>query len=310
MATRRWTVLAGAIAIGIAACSVRTAPSAPPGSIDEPQPSEPLPVLAEPLVGSVERDGIRVTVAIERSPMLAAAQTWADVEVRNVGAEDLLYADPCVLVGASGTVDGATWRFGRAWDGQAAALKSWAMDRLHLADERVHIAFAPDWVVDGGLAMEEVGCDAMLVVKRLAPGQAVTGRAMWNGLTFASYAPPPDGSIVLRGEFSFFWRASEGQNPPDGAHERRIPIEVAADIVGLADPPRVHPGEAIDIALADPGFGALLRRDPVTEGGWYLRYIIDDRAWHVARRPDVRPPDTIGVIDAFTGEYRATLFPD
>ena len=139
---------------------------------------------------------------------------------------------------------------------------------------------------------------------RLAPGEAISERAQWDGWTTASYAPPPGGPIHLVGAFSFYWREAEGPSDPPDAHLRRIEAGIDSWIVGLPEPPLFHPAEAIDIALADPVFGPLLREGEVLDGRWYLRYVTEQRAWHVARRDDVGPPTRIAIVDAFTGELR------
>jgi hypothetical protein len=260
-----------------------------------------------PLSASVERDGVRVTIALERNPMPAGEPTWMAAEVRNVGDDDLLYADPCSLVGIAGTVADQTWRPGIAWPGEDGRLKDWALDSLVLADGDVHVGFNPEWAVAQGIGREDLACRLVLRVMRLAPGEAVSARALWDGWTTASYAPPPGGPITLAGSFSFYWRESEGLGDPPDAHERRIDIGIDSWIVGLAEPPLVHPGEAIDIALADPAFGPELRDGEVLDGRWYLRYVPGQRAWHVARRGDIAPPTRIAVVDAFSGQVREIL---
>lgn len=224
-------------------------------------------------------------------------------EVRNVGLDDVLYAEPCTLVPAGGVLEGQVWRPGIDWPGEVGVVKEWAMDRLLLADGAITIGFAPEWAVARDIPVEEVGCDAMLVVKRLAPGAVLSERARWDGWTVASHAPPPTGLLRLLGTFSFFWRESEGGGPPPQAHERHIDVGLDAWIAGLAEPPLVHPGEAIDIALGDPNLGPMLLDRPKFEG-WDLTYLVGDRAWLVGRRDPPDNPEFVGTIDAFDGTLR------
>ena len=90
--------------------------------------------------------------------MPAGEPTWMAAEVRNIGDDDLLYADPCNLVGVGGTVEGQTWRAGIDWPGETAALKDWALDSLLLADGDVHVGFNPEWAVARGIGREELAC--------------------------------------------------------------------------------------------------------------------------------------------------------
>jgi hypothetical protein len=280
---------------------VPTEPGEPPVWFPPEPEAEPRPPEgALALDATVEQDGIRLTIALERNPMPAGEPTWMATEVRNVGDDDLFYADPCTLVPTGGVLEGQLWRPGLEWPGEVGALKQRAMERLLLADDAITVGFAPEWAVERDIPLEEVGCDAMLVVKRLEPGAALRERARWNGWTVASNAPPPSGPVQLVGTFSFFWRESEGLNPPDRAHERTVAVGLDAWIDGLAEPPLVHPGEAIDIALAHPAFGPALLERPRFEG-WYLTYLIDDHAWLLGRRDPPHDPEFVGTIDALDG---------
>jgi hypothetical protein len=267
----------------------------------EPEPpADRLPIRA-----TGQQDGIELTVELERNPLPAGEHTWARTILRNVGSDDLLYSAGCGPVGVSGEMADARWRPGVRLQGKVADYKTWAIEELRLAEGEVRIAFTQEWAVEQGFEAGEYGCADVLIVERLRPGEALVARARWNGWTMSSWAPPPSGPLTVNASFGFYWRASEGEQDPPGAHERRIEVQLDAWVDGLAEPPLVHPAEAIDIALHDPEYGPFLLSRSFRSGiDWYLRYVAADGAWHVAAAASGHDPVLIAVVDAFTGRVR------
>jgi len=241
-------------------------------------------------------------MTLDQNPMLAGVPTWVTTELRNLGNEDLGYADDCSLVGVYGAMGVARWRPGFSFRGRAADYKDWAIESLSLHDGLINIGFTPEEVLERGLEVGEFGCGDMLIPATLRPGEARVTRARWMGFTMKSYAPPPTGRVTLTGTFSFYWRASEGL-APEGAHLRRIDVPLEAWIVGLAIPPVVHPTEAIDIAIADPVFGPWVLARPFRSGAdWKLQYDVTLNRWRVgllSYNPEQRIREVI--IDAASG---------
>jgi hypothetical protein len=269
-------------------------------------PARPIaspPTDELPLTASAEGDGVRVAITLERNPMPAGEPTWVTTEVRNIGDDDLLYADDCSLVGVSGAMTGTRWRPGVAFTGRMAEYKAWAIESRALADGTIWIGFTPEGIVDRGLEAGEYGCGDVLVVSRLRPGESRTERARWMGLAMLSYAPPPGGDITLTGVFSFFWRSSEEDPDPPQASGRRLEVPLATWIGGVANPPRVDPTEAIDLAVTDPVFGPWVLARPFRSGAdWTLRFDSIARQWRVGLLSYYPEPRTREVlIDAGTG---------
>jgi hypothetical protein len=265
-------------------------------------PPEPGDLALE---ASAERDGVRVTITLDRNPMPAGEPTWVTTTVRNTGPDDLMYADDCSLVSVYGEMTNVTWRQGFRFTDRLGEFKAWAIEELRLQDGAIWVGFTPEAIVEQGLEVGEYGCGDVLVIARLAPGEARIKRARWMGLAMQSYAPPPAGPVALTGGFGFFWRSNEGEvDPPTGAHERRLEAPLAAWIEGVAKPPRVDPTEAIDLALADQEFGRWVLGRPFRSGAnWNLRFDPDDRQWRVGLLSFYPEPRTREIlIDADTGE--------
>jgi hypothetical protein len=292
-----------ATTIGTATPSPTPSPTPFDFAVPPARPITPLPTGELPLSASADAGGVRVAITLERNPMPAGEPTWVTTEVRNIGGDDLLYADDCSLVAVGGAMTGNSWRPGVAFTGRLAEYKAWAIESLSLEDGTIWIAFTPEEIVDRGLEAGEYGCGDVLVVSRLGPGESRTERARWMGLAMRSYAPPPGGAVTLTGVFSFFWRSSEEDPDPPGASGRRIDVPLATWIGGVANPPRVDPTEAIDLALTDAVFGPWVLARPFRSGAdWTLGFDSIARQWRVGLLSFYPEPRTREVlIDAGTG---------
>ena len=245
----------------------------------------PLPqkrVDGLPVTASVERDGVRVTITLQ-DPFLTAGEPATIVTtVENTGRGTLFYAVDCSLVGVDGSMDTARWRPGLGWPGKAGEYKAWAVEELRLSTGDVAIGFTPEGIAKQGIAAGEYGCGDTFDLGRLRPGQKTSERSIWNGWATRSYAPPPSGLAKLRGSFHIFWRESEGPGIPEAAFDQNLEVLLPVWVDGLADPPLVHPTEAIDLALADPVFGPWILSRPFRSGAdWRTRYDAASRTWHV-----------------------------
>lgn len=308
--------------IAVATASAQTSPTPSPAATPFPDPVwtrpspgvEPVPPEGPlALSASAERDGVRITITLDRDPVPAGEPTWVTTELTNIGADDLIYAgDGCgPRIHVGGSMPDIGWRPGLEWPGKAGDYKEWGIDRRDLTDGVIHIGFVPAGFVEQGLEAGEYGCADLMNVKRLAPGATAKNRERWSGLTMRTYAPPPTGLVTIQGTFHFYWREAEGERDPPRAFERRITVDLDAWVIGVEEPPIVHPAEAIDIALADPEFSAWLLRRPFRNGAdFVVKYDSRARTWHVGLLSYYpRERTRAAVIDAVTGELIALVGP-
>jgi hypothetical protein len=250
-------------AVVLVGCGSGVAPS--PSSVASP--ASPSPALAEspspgptfttaptipadlPLTASIERDGIRVSVTLERNPMPAGEPTLADMEVKNVGTDDVTWLhDGCAIpVGLHGEM-AAAWRPGTAQSGIADDFKTQTMrDR-----DAIVISFAEEQFIGKG----SIGCADIGVQEQIGPGKTRHQRARWNGMAYASLGPAPGGPVALQVWAGYYYRTKAGDPGQSGS---LIQFEMPAWITngksaGLLDPP-----EIVDAALRDPTFLEWLR---------------------------------------------------
>jgi hypothetical protein len=208
----------------------------------------PTPPPDQPLIASIDHDGIRVTVTLERNPMPAGEPTWADLEVINVGADDVSWAHGCEdPAGLSGTL-AMTWRPGSAQAGIAETLKSHLVrPGSDLHDGRISIGFTPEKDIGRG----PYGCADVGVTEHLAPGEGRHSRARWDGIAHGELGLPPTGPMMLEARAGSYWRTSKSF---PGADLSRIVFQIPAWITHGKPAALLDPPEAIDAALRDAAF--------------------------------------------------------
>lgn len=268
--TRSWIVLVLAIAAALALV--------PTMRILAEQLVADTPAIPLPRSATVEKDGVRVTIELERNPMPAGQPTWATATVVNIGADDVAWLhDGCaVAVNLWGSMQGATWRPGRTQVGVAANFKSAAFKQFGLKDGAIVVDFTPEKYIN---KKGSYGCADIGITETLPPGGSIVERTRWSGVAGLQLGPPPTGFVELTASARYFWREARGE-PPDVTKaliDVPLPAWIENDVTAV-----LHPSEAIDVALLDPRLVDVLERrkignanepivqfDPTT-GSWQI----------------------------------------
>jgi hypothetical protein len=207
---------------------------------------------------TVEQDGVRITIELERNPMPGAQPTRVTSTVTNTGPDPVVYV-PCgeaVNVGAA--VVGPPWRSGVALPNPAMVWKSYLLDHQGLEGDHRFLFFFAE-----GQTGVSSDCGDVAHVASLAPGATFHDRARWDGFAFRHLAPPPTARIDLVGRFEFDRGDPRAEHPPEGRHTVEVHLETW--IAGLPDA-FLDPAEVADIALADPRLSALLASRDLRNG--------------------------------------------
>src|SRR4051794_11254888 len=147
-------------------------------------------------VAEATRDGITVTVALDRPVMTAAEHSFAVVTVENGSPEPRFWQGGRCNLPASIWIDSAanvTAPIGHDWPGAAGQLKDLV---LPPSQPSRRAAFVVAGQID---AAGSVPCPASLGVNRLSPGQRLEIRASWSGEVNSVAAPP--GPAVVTASF-------------------------------------------------------------------------------------------------------------
>jgi hypothetical protein len=200
------------------------------------------------------RDGLVVTLQLERAPLSAGKRVWAKVTVSNGAAVVRHYQGGGCDFLASLQVNTAAAvkpEPGRDWDGPAGFFKGlvWtpgpAEATAFFMDER--------FVDRGG----RIACTADLGVNEIKPGERLEMKAAWDGEVSGVVAAAGPARVIA--SFPYLGPAGGADmlgRPPQ-------PIEAALDVeVVDAGVRLLSPGQAIDAALANPGFAAWLNGEP------------------------------------------------
>ena len=258
--------------------------SSPTARNDRPSPT-PIPSPPADLTTRLvkARDGIRVTIELDRNPLPAGEATWATLTVQNRGRTDAKwFHDGCAIpAGISGQIVGTRWRPGMEHSGQAGVFKARVLDAT--GGDVIRITFTHERHIGKG----GIGCADIGITDTIASGDSLVHRARWDGNAAPALGPPPSGPVELTGRAGYYYRGNE----PAGLIKSGV-IELRADgwIVGGKDPTWLDPPEVIDAALADPGF---------------IRWI-DDKELGNGRSEFIRFDPRRGVWEVGTVEYVST----
>jgi hypothetical protein len=238
-----------------------------------------------------ERYGLRVDIRLGRNPLLADAPNVALVEITNIGAGDVTWLyDGCGVGWAiRGEMPGSAWPAGAEQAGRLAAFKQTALDNEHSASS-IDIGFGWFGVMQPASTCADIGIE-----ETLAAGASWDRQLFWDGFAEGwDVGPPSDGWARLNLYLSNFTRAGGS----------RQDWQVTADHFAWvpAGAPRVSPAEAVDIALAEPGFGNAIATDmwPNTEP--VMWFDPDLAAWEVGVYDYTRHVVHAVFVDAETGQ--------
>jgi hypothetical protein len=246
-------------------------PSAAPSSLADPP--------AEPIEAPAQRDGVAVTLLVDRGRVANGGDVTATVSIRNVAPGVMVWrGGGCELEGqfAITPPDHAIGAppIGHAWDGDKNAIK-----QLALADAYTIRTPLPPRFAHVDIPF---GCPANLAYHELQPAEEVRATVVWVASTVAG-SPIPAGDYVLSVAVPFVGR--DIPDPIAGGEPDPAPLPIVAALVVSVegDPGVPSPSEAMDAILGDPAFTAWLpnhaRR---TWNSVAFRYV--DGAWTLQLR--------------------------
>jgi hypothetical protein len=229
-------------------------PSAPPASIvATPAPTVPGALGRQV---TIERDGLRVTLELDRNPMPAGEVTWVTKTVENVGADPIQYFPCGEAMSVTGLLQDRPWLPGAQLPNPQADWKKYLLQQVDVRDGKRQVFFLPK-----GLTGSSSGCGDIGYVEILAPGKALSERSRWDGLTFRRLAPPPTTRVDLVGSFEY----AHAAKPDIEAPRLEIGIHLETWIDGRREA-YLDPAEVADIALSEPRLRALLAARDLNNG--------------------------------------------
>jgi hypothetical protein len=206
------------------------------------QPSKVLPD-ASPQPVTAARDGLLVTLAVDRAILPAAGRTWVSVSVVNSSTEVRLWrgggCNPLADVSIS-TATGVTPEHGRNLSGPAGTFKE-------LAAPPVPESNVGWFVEESFVDKANFPCLTNLAINQISAGQRLEMRAAWDGEIQDAVAPPGPARIVA--SFPYLGRAGKPDSPE--------PIEAMTTVDVMDQGVRLlSRGQAADAALSNPDFDA------------------------------------------------------
>jgi len=225
-----------------------------------PSMAQPSPPPAEPVTTSVEEEGIRLTVTLDRDRTVFGQRVLATATIENIGTDSVFWghSSTCVFPAQVQVRPDLPVRleYGRDdWPGDDGSLKRVTLYQLASDADPVY-GFSPEeWLDREG----NFGCTTDLIVSELPAGESLVQRGGWDTLDYFAMPPPP-GSYTVDAAFGFMSRGA----PPsaeEGIDRFSVGLETAIVVEG---PPieYMSPGEAFDVLLADETFRDLLADVP------------------------------------------------
>ena len=253
----------------------------------------------------MERDGVRVSIEVDRNPLPAGEPTWVSATVTNIGKDDLIwFHDGCAIaVGVGGSLEDAKWRTGRAQISNAAEFKELALEAAEPEDGSISISFLPERFAGKG----SFGCADIGISETIRPGRSIKERSVWTGFGGQTLGPPPTGAVKLVGSFRYYWRERTGE--PEDVISQVIDVSLPAWVVGTGES-IIHPGEAVDAALLEPRLHDVLATRKLRSGhDAIIRFDPAAVAWQVGvldygDLPEVPPRIHMVGVDARSGALR------
>lgn len=241
-------LLASLLLAGLAAgCAIVPSPPTDP-------PRDPLP---EPIEAVATRDGIGVSLIVDRSRVAAGGDVTATVTVRNLEPGVVTWqGGGCDLQGDFSIEPAAPIPappVGEPWDGDKLVIK-----QLALQDAYAVRGPAPVKLAHVDVAF---GCTSDLRFNELQPGEEAKATVVWVASTPAG-SPAPAGDYLVSVRFPFMGRGLAGP-PMDFEMARDVKPIVAQLVVTVDDHPPVPSAvDAMDAVLGDAAFTAWLEDHP------------------------------------------------
>jgi len=208
------------------------------------EPSNSVPDTSPP-PATAARDGLLVTLAVERASLPAAARTWVSIDVTNTSNVVRMWqGGGCNFLAdiRIETATAVTPELGRVWKGLAGRFKQ-------LIGPPTQASSSGSFIDERFVDQSRIACTADLRVNEISAGQRLQMKAAWDGEIEGVVAPPGPARIVA----SFPYLGLAGKPDAPQPIEATIGVEVMDKGVRL-----LSPGQAIDSALGNPDFAAFL----------------------------------------------------
>lgn len=274
-----------------------------PSPTSTPTPSATL-VPSEPITATVEQEGIRLTLTLDRDRTAYGQRVIGTAVIENIGAGSVFWghSGTCVWPAsiAARAASPGVIPYGRDdWPGDLGTLKEVTVDASDVATSYGYQFRPVDWL-DTRATM---ACTTDLQVSELLEGGTLTQVVGWDSMGLDDMPLEP-GPYNVEGGFAFMARGARPvlSPPPDGF---KAAVTLPLTIVG---PPldQLSRGEAVDVVLADPSFQSLLADAPRTLWlGSSLDY--DDGIWTMTLRLGASAQDVgvareiVATVDAASG---------
>jgi hypothetical protein len=265
-----------------------------------PSMAQPSPPLAEPVTASVEEDGLRLTVTLDRDRTVFAQRVIATTTIENIGSDSVFWghASLCAFPSRVEARPERPFRleYGREdWRGEEGALKTLTLFPIEADTDPVFPFQLEAWMDSD----ENLGCTTAPAISELAAGDTLVERRGWDTLG-TNGMPPPPGSYTIDTGFGYISRG--GERPPLDDITARFTLEIPLTItVEGPEIDHVSPGEAVDAILSDGRFQAQLADVPreqwssqelmYADGVWELAFYItesDAESEAIVARVDAR----------------------
>jgi len=229
---------AGALLL-VAACSV--SPSGTP---------KLTPPAALPLVAVVERDQVRLTIALDRNPMASGEEAWITTRLENLASTDLVWIrNNCTFTTWITADSSSVWRPGVPQPGNAGLFKAKALEDSGPGASRARLVFVPEDYLHAGST--HFGCPEQRQVTEVAAGEAIEQRARWDGILDAGFGHPVAGPYEILGMTQGTFSRSATGEPAIAAPTE---VRLSAWVIDGRDPALLQPPEVIDAALGSESF--------------------------------------------------------
>jgi hypothetical protein len=229
------------------------------------------PPTATPVTASGERDGVRVTLSLQRDRYAPGDEIWADVLIENTNDRAVFWTGGGCNIPARVSALLPTGDAGKSWPEPVSAWK------VRLVDEDSQkVSFMPEAHWANFKRGEGMFCTADIRLVELDARSSLRTRAGWDGtMPFEHRVRAPDGRYDIEAVFPL----GHWDTP------RPISVSVPVELTGGGAAPFISRGQALDSALSHAGFRAWLeerlaketREMPVTasllmeDGEWRLR---------------------------------------
>jgi hypothetical protein len=271
---------------------------------------------AEPITRTVEDQGIRLTVTLDRQRTVHGQRVIGVATVENVGEGTVFWghsstcAYPVAL--AARPDDPAPVDLGRSdWPGDLRILKDVSVHHW-IGTTDITYGFLPQsWLDFTGPG--QLACTSDFVLSEIPQGGSLEHVVGWDSLGYHDMPPPP-GSYTVDAAFAFESRGAPpaGDGPADRLMVRlALPLEIVGPAVVW-----LSPGQAMDRLFGDVRFTQRLEEAP--RGRWTRQDLtFEDGFWNFALYLTETDRDSeivealLARVDAVTGEVLSVqLDPD